>query len=224
MKRLIPVLLCACLFYWIVAALIIVQPRNVSAGPVLPISYITVDATPFLGLGMKSFNAQIISDTQVDLAWTTDPSVMNVIVKAKNSTMPISRTDGYEVYQGPLSNFSDTSMNFDLNTGTITYRIWAQNGAGVWLDNEVFTQTMEAPIMQTIAIIIFTLGIIGMALWQRSNFLWIIAGAVAVAFGSYWISLNQNFFYIISGVAVIAIGLYMFIMVGVNLFQSRKGE
>jgi len=96
-------------------------------------------------------------------------------VRAKYSSMPLSRTDGYLVYEGSLNSVSDTSMDFDENPGTIYYRLWAQNEDGYWFDNEVNETALESPVLKLIAYIFLSLCITFLALWKKELFLYIVS-------------------------------------------------
>lgn len=62
---------------------------------------------------------------------------------------------------------------------------------------------------------------VALAFWQRSTFMQIIAGTVAVGFGIYWLTAGATFIYVMEGVGSIAIGLYMLIDVAIDLFKDR---
>ena len=62
--------------------------------------------------------------------------------------------------------------------------------------------------------------LVALAFWQRSNFLMIISGIVAVGFGIYWITLSTDFLYIMEGTAAVAIGIYMLINTGVEMIRK----
>ena len=113
---------------------------------------VTVVATPDVGDGITSFTATIITDTQVDLEWTVDVDITSVIIRAQYGSMPMSRTEGYLVYEGSGSSISDTSMNFDTEAGELFYRIWAYHDTIGWLDSEVQTQSLESLIMTLLAV------------------------------------------------------------------------
>lgn len=140
---------------------------------------VQVVAVPNVGAGITSFTATVISDTQVDLEWTYDVDVDEVMVRAQYSEMPMSRTEGYLVYQGSGLSASDTSMNFDETGAILYYRIWAHHSDGYWLDSEVNTAETEGFSMLFLALIVACLGLtiggytlhrgslafIGMAFW-----------------------------------------------------------
>ena len=98
---------------------------------------VTVTATP--DYGILTFAIDYISETQMDLSWTTPPDVVNVMVRAKYGSdlaeIPDEDTapnDGYLVYEGAGASVSDTSMDFDQNTGPLYYKLWGQKADGTW--------------------------------------------------------------------------------------------
>lgn len=68
-------------------------------------------------------------------------------------------------------------------------------------------------------LIIVALALVAVAFWQRSNFLMIVSGLVAVAFGVYWAVSAAGFVYVIEGVAAVAVGIYMLIDAGLSLLK-----
>jgi hypothetical protein len=111
-------------------------PVAVSADPT-----ILVFNTPEFGI--TGFTATYVSDTQVDLAWTETPNVANTMVRVAFGYMPTSRTDGYQVYYGPDTSFSDTTVNLSFSE-TPYYRAWGQQADGTWVEQ---TTTVEAWFM-----------------------------------------------------------------------------
>lgn len=171
--------------------------------PVLAGEPVVVVAVPYIGGGITNFTAIVISDTQVDLSWTIGDNIANVMVRAKYSEMPMSRTDGYLVYEGSLESTSDTSMNFDETTSLLYYRIWAQNEEDVWLDYEVNTAETEGANMLMIAFVMLCLGLTiggytlrrgslafaGMAAWMAMGAYCYItaAGEWGIYMGLFWV-------------------------------------
>jgi hypothetical protein len=115
---------------------------------------VQVVVVPYLGGGITSFNATILSDTEVYLEWTILDGTANVMVRAKYGSMPMDRTDGYLVYYGSDLSVSDTSMDFNENISIIYYRIWAETSESVWLDSEVTTVETEGIYMFLLALFI----------------------------------------------------------------------
>lgn len=75
-----------------------------------------------------------------------------------------------------------------------------------------------------ILVIIPVVFLVALAFATHSNFLHIVAGLVAMAFGIYWISLNTDWIHVIEAMSAIATGLYMMLTTAIDLFKSRGGE
>ena len=104
----------------IVLAVTILSPTAISAAD---LEGVVVEAVPYAGGEILNFTATMISDTQVDLSWTRASGAVNAMVRAKYGEMPMSRTDGYLVYEGALEVATDNSMNFDETASILYYRI-----------------------------------------------------------------------------------------------------
>ena len=159
--------------------------------PVAAGNHITVVAVPNINGGIVSFTATVITDTQVQLDWVMKSNTVAVIVRAKYSTMPISRTDGYLVYSGDLNTATDTSMNLDETAGFLYYRIWAQNNMGVWLDTDVNIQNTEGLNVGALANNLL-LGIIA--------FLAVVLNIGAFVVGKRFLAVLATLFWVILGV------------------------
>ena len=95
-----------------------------------PSVQVIISAVPTSGI--LTFTAVYVSDTQVDLDWTHDVSITNVMVRGKYGAEPSSATDGYLVYYGADLAASDTSMNFDENAGILYYKAYGETAPGVF--------------------------------------------------------------------------------------------
>ena len=100
---------------------------------------VTVLGVPAFTTGITSFNVIYTSDTQMNLNWTYDATVSNVMVRAKYGQYPANPpnsatapSDGYLVYNGSGLSAVDTSMDMNQNAGTLYYSIWGQKGDGSW--------------------------------------------------------------------------------------------
>jgi hypothetical protein len=100
---------------------------------------VNVTNSPSFSQGIISFTVTYVSDTEMDLAWTTDATVQNVMVRAKYGSYPADipdentqPSDGYLVYYGTNLLVADTSMNFNENAGSLYYKAWAQKADGTW--------------------------------------------------------------------------------------------
>ena len=125
---------------------------------------VTIQAIP--AWGIFNFTATYITDTQVDLAWDYAPAITNVIIRAKYGSEPTSETDGYLVYSGLANAASDTSMNFDENTGILYYKAFGETAPGVY--GASASSDVEGIIVAIIAL--FLLGGILSYLALRSEF------------------------------------------------------
>ena len=143
---------------------------------------VTVVAVPYVGGGVVNFTAVYITDTQVDLSWTKGDDIVNVMVRAKYGSMPMSRTEGYLVYEGALESVSDTSMNFDETLGIIYYRAWAENSTGIWNDSEVTTSGVEG-------ITVLMLGLCALALVMTMGGYIKKIPALAMGAAGFWVIL-----------------------------------
>jgi hypothetical protein len=99
----------------------------------------TMVNAPAYSVGITSFTVTYVSDTEMDLNWTYDATVANVMVRAKYGSYPTNPpnsatapSDGYLVYYGSGLSAVDTSMNLNNNPDTLYYSIWGQKGDGSW--------------------------------------------------------------------------------------------
>ena len=89
---------------------------------------VTVVAVPnFEGLGKPTnFTLTRISDKQVDITWTKGQNAINTLIKAKMGAYPSDKDDGYQVYFGPDTSFSDTALDLDEMSVLMHYRAWSE--------------------------------------------------------------------------------------------------
>lgn len=148
---------------------------------------VTITATPIFSAGITSFTVTYINDTQMDLDWTVDATVDLVMIRSSYVDYPANipdedtaPTDGNLVYYGDLLHFSDTSMNFDENLGTIYYRAWAQKADGHWYVN-TYSGLKESEVVTLI--LLFGLGLVisGYAIAKKQTVIAIIASAIWLA-------------------------------------------
>jgi len=124
----------------VLCILVVILLVVLNAVPVLAdVMVVTVLGVPAFTVGITSFTVTYISDKEVDLNWTYDATVSNVMVRAKYGSYPANPpdsltapSDGYLVYYGSDLSVVDTSMNFDSNPDTLYYSIWGQKGDGSW--------------------------------------------------------------------------------------------
>ena len=123
-------------FLLVISAVIMVvmMPVAVLAG-----NTATMVNAPAYSVGITSFTVTYVSDTEMDLNWTYDATVSNVMVRAKYGSYPANPpnsstapSDGYLVYYGSGLSAVDTSMNLNNNPDTLYYSIWGQKADGSW--------------------------------------------------------------------------------------------
>jgi hypothetical protein len=180
----------------IVSVIIIIITMLLPVAPVLADTYvdISVYAKGLTSVGIVNFTITYISETQLDFGWSYGVNTTAIMIRGKYGVYPdnISASnetpsDGYLVYSGNSTSCSDTSMDFDLNSGAIYYRAWAQLADGSW----VITPEegwKESEIMTLLAFIAMALGMSFLASKSSYYVLKFLAGMSWWAFAIYWIN------------------------------------
>lgn len=145
---------------------------------VLADAIITVTNQPSFTAGITSFTVTYVSDTEMDLSWTVNATVANVMVRAKYGQYPAdipdeytAPSDGYLVYYGSDLSAVDTSMDFNENAGSLYYKAWAQRADGTWYVT-TSTGSKESREMLLLAFLGTFLGLIfANAMVRRASFL-----------------------------------------------------
>lgn len=86
---------------------------------------ITVTATGYVA-GSPGLTITWISDQEIQLDWIKGAGSNNTMVRAKIGSLPEDRDDGYLVYYGVGTTFTDTSVNLDEIGTYVYYRAWAE--------------------------------------------------------------------------------------------------
>lgn len=176
---------------------------------------IIVTATPEYGLA--TFTATYITETRVDLSWTADVSVVNVMVRVKDGNdlaeIPDEDTtpnDGLLVYYGSGTSISDTSMDFDQSPAPRYYKAWGQKADGKWYTGSK-SDWEESRIMTLLAFILFA-GVMSF-LGIRSTYwiLKILAGFSWFAVMVYWLNSPPSSVTKGSSIDTVVIGLLVVI-------------
>ena len=131
-----------------------------------------------------NFLATYINQSQVNLSWSSPPTSIAVMVRAKYGSPPIDTTDGYEVFYAVGNSATDTSMDFEETASTIFYRAWAEYAAPAWsvpADDDV-----EGIGMTLLALVLLAMGLTVAMFVTRQAMLgfpcvimWAILGAYA---------------------------------------------
>jgi hypothetical protein len=172
---------------------------------------VTINAIP--SFGITGFTATYITDTQVDLSWNAAPNLLSVMVRAKYGSIPTSETDGYLVYSGVGLAASDTSMNFNENTGILYYKAFGETAPGVYGVNASDNVEGIVMLMMTLmgaALILTVSGYISKRsiLAMMGALMWILAGVYSYTLSSQ----NWSAWDIYLG---LAFGSLMFSLVGI---------
>lgn len=187
----------------------------------LPVKAVVIEAVPYIGGGgITSFDATVINDQEVLLEWAVEPLTTSVMIRGKYSDVPMSMQEGHLIYEGPLLEFTDTSMNFDESLGKLYYRIWAKSGQGIWIDYEVNIAVVEGLMIGLLLLLLVVTFFAYKVL--NSYFCKIMASMIWMVIGIMRVIEDQAIWSNVAiGVVLVAIGIYMLIMVGVDLI---KGE
>lgn len=202
---------------------------------------ITVTATPSpTGAPIPPINfiAEYISEYSVNITWTNMPHTENTMVRVKYGEGPTDRNDGYLVYYGTAENASDLSVSFENMVAIPVYRAWTENATGSWSFNyaedsigeeevEGISNAISSITGAMISTLIFLLALVFTIVAYKvlnSYFCRIMAGMLWITVGTVWIINDpSSWSYLIFGVVFISIGIYVMTMVGVDLWQERKG-
>lgn len=190
--------------------------------PAITSQNVTVSITGIIGIG--GFTVTRVNDTCLRLEWAVGAGVNNTRIVVKYGESPEGRDNGYIVYYGNATTCNDTYVSLDNIFAAIYYEahwqdhnntwspVYAQGNYGEEIVESVATSLGNlATTASLIASLVFNLGIVGLAMWRREVFLYIIAVPVACAFGWYW----AGEYGLIPGIVFSAIGgycLYLAIM------------
>jgi len=92
---------------------------------------VTVTVQAWVVAAPSGFTLTYISDTEIQIDWVNSPAANATMIRAAYGHPPEDRTDGYEVYYGTNTTYTDDAI--DLATPSIVhYRAWAENAGGDW--------------------------------------------------------------------------------------------
>ena len=176
------------------------------------------------------FNATDMGAISVNLTWSKGAGANNTTIICRREIAPANITDGELVYAGNLTNFIHPGLA--LETTRYYYKAWGgpEPGDGysaTYTETEVGGMGMEAVAtsiaslssnIELIATMLFSLVILGLALWRRAGFMYLMAAPVTIAFGWYWAGEHN----IVAGIAFAAVGGYCFYL-AIRAFISARG-
>lgn len=162
-----------------------------------------------------NFTATDMGAISVNLTWAIGLGSTNTSVICKRVSAPTGRTDGEEVYFGNETSYKCTGLA--LETTEYYFQAWGhdmvEGYSATCAETSIGGEDMEAVAtsidalanyLWLIASIMFNLAIVGLAMWRREAFLYIIAIPAAAAFGWYWAGTYD----MIAGIVFSAIGGY----------------
>ena len=94
-------------------------------------AHVVITAQGFICAAPGGLTLTYIDDFTIGISWVKGAGSTNTIVRAGYGHLPVSRTDGYQVYYGPDETVTDTSAAL-TGVDVIYYRAWAQTPAGLW--------------------------------------------------------------------------------------------
>jgi len=148
---------------------------------------VTVKATGYI-CGAPTLTVTWISDTELKLDWTPGADAVATMVRAKVGSMPEDRNDGYLVYNGIATTFTDTAVNLDIIGGDVYYKAWGANSDGIW-EEAGDTTYIGGAGMVLIALFALAVGVSWMASRSTYYLLKILAGVAWIGVATYW---NNN--------------------------------
>jgi hypothetical protein len=180
------------------------------------------------------FVATYVTDTQVDLTWTTGAGATNTMVRAKVGEYPSDRTDGYQVYYGSDEEATDTGLDLDNTLVPVYYRAWSENAGGSWTTDyaqDYVGGTVMALLATTlqgglflIPLIVFSI----LAFWRLNPVLFLIAAAIGLMTGLSIPDLlagnTSSDLSLSLGLLVVAYGLACVVFAYVTLFRVREAD
>jgi hypothetical protein len=156
---------------------------------------IGITAIPHISGGIINFIITYVSATQLDLSWGYSGATKAMIRGSYNSypadvvdedTAP---TEGFLVYYGDGTSTSDTSMNFEENTGTLYYSVYGQKPDGKWYLNKTSGDERSKTVTFLTFVGLFLWLIFANAMLRRASFLpYKIIAALAFVIPFIWVT------------------------------------
>ena len=181
----------------IIIALAIVLPVNVALAA--DQTDVVVTATGVVTQPPVGFTVYYISDYEVGILWDKPASANNTMIRTSYNGYPETREDGYLLYYGQGTSYSDNAVDLNETFSYVYYRAWTEDLDGSWspeyvedsIRNEAVTELAEgvvqaASILQLACIGAIVLALTIIAFWRRDFFLYVIATLALVFYGLYF--------------------------------------
>lgn len=96
------------------------------------------------------FTATYVNDQEVDLSWVLNPTWGDVMIRFAYGRQPTQPTEGFLVYQGSLTTFTDTSLDLNRNIADAYYSAFSMK-PDLTLSTDYAMAEVENPAMTEIA-------------------------------------------------------------------------
>jgi hypothetical protein len=153
---------------------------------------ISITATPIVAgwvLAPADFTVTRITDTNVKLDWTPDPSAAFTLILAKIGSEPTSPMDGYIVYSGNGSTANDTSLDLNIIGGVVYYTAYSQNASGSY-SATASTGYLEGIPMTLLILLALSCALTWFYWKQKWNALWAIITGFAWLATCFYVASN----------------------------------
>lgn len=152
---------------------------------------VTVTATGYICEAPGGFTLTYVTDYEVGISWTKGADAVNTMVRVKYGEYPQTRADGYLVYYGEDTNFSDSSVVL-AGAEIPYYRAWGQNAGGVWEESG----TTEGGFFMSASFLFIGLiliaGLLTFFALRVGMLLWRLAAAMAWLGLGIWLLLSDS--------------------------------
>jgi hypothetical protein len=187
---------------------------------------VIVKAKPAWLEAPTNFTATVATNNQIALTWTKNAMATNTLIRAKMGSAPTSITDGWQVYHGPASNFSDNAVSVDETWIPIYYAAWSDNVTDYSTDyvtDDAGAEQVTGLVTNfawLLSILVIAL-LNALALWQRHVFIYLIMVPANIVFGLRWAATDAaggaNW---VTGVVIAILGVFYLFRVLAYLVKS----
>lgn len=147
----------------------------------------------------SDFTVTRITDTEILLEWTPAEGSANTSIRMKVNSLPEDIEDGYLVYCGNASEFTDEWLDLDVIWSEVYYIAYSENATGGLSESYVWDYT-ESPYVEDVANNLSSLGnlstavaglvyllplaaISALAFWKENHILFMLAFGLAMIAG-----------------------------------------
>jgi len=178
------------------------------------------------------FTATYVNDQEVALSWSLNQGAESVEIRFAYGRQPTQPAEGFLVYSGNGTSFSDTGLDMNRTIADVFYSAWSKDAEGnystsyaaVIVENtamtelatalsgsiDSFTKSFSASFTTFISFasvviaIIIVSALVALAYTKKNPILYTLASLVLLLFSFQWMA-NDNWFYI--GLVTFALGV-----------------